>query len=419
MSLFTNARDVAKQAARDVLCGAGGIYRALDDIFSKSPVDQRSGAIQRLDDRIGDALTSFCPVPPQAPALPQGPGFNGGQCPTAYVVRVRISGEQSINGFFIPPDIQPGFVISEGIVQGPFASVITNAPGPQPAVTQPVWSALDSDGIGKGSGSTEIERSPEWSGAGRRFYRNLTAQVQSVVRLDGLPDDCGEPPPTFPPGTPPPSNPRPPGTTINIDLPDIGPIDVDFNPTVGLVYVDVDGSIQVPVTVNVSFAPDFDFDLDFNVDLGDPTADPTPPIDPFPDNPDGRPQPEDCPPPDGCRRNPDVEPGDDAEGEEEDLDRVIVGAYVASIVDQIAVRATRIFQQNGPDIYAPALGYLRFRYELPGGGDTWGTDIPIKVISQVIEAPDPGLRCIGAVVNPDRGVGMFMRLISVPDTGCN
>jgi hypothetical protein len=100
------------------------------------------------------------------------------------------------------------------------------------------------------------------------------ARVTNIVRQDGLPDDCGNPPappvgPKPPIIQPPPSPPIP---TVDDDG-NPGP-DIIFEPRVGPIFVGPLGEINIPVTVNVG-GPTFNTPITIPVNVGLPDFNPT------------------------------------------------------------------------------------------------------------------------------------------------
>jgi hypothetical protein len=87
-----------------------------------------------------------------------------------------------------------------------------------------------------------------------------TTEVISIVRVDGLPDNCGSLPPTYtPPGTPtglPTLEP-----TVTVNVPGIGDIDltVDFdedgNPVVCIPALDICATIMLPIDDSPAAGP--------------------------------------------------------------------------------------------------------------------------------------------------------------------
>lgn len=68
-------------------------------------------------------------------------------------------------------------------------------------------------------------------------------------------------------------------------------------------------------------------------------------------------------------------------------ERVMVGAIVTSTGVLPERRITVIGQDDNPDIYAPALGYISFRVRSGIAATAWTTDIPVKNRRQAIQCP--------------------------------
>lgn len=399
-ALQQNAIDVAQDAAQTVLCGAGGASRFANDLFDRvSPFYSQSpgGRLARLGQR---ALESFCPVPPPVPPgdyLPGDPPFSGGQCMMApYRLAFSFLGSPSSSGIVFGPISEAGFVLT----------------GPGPSFGQVRITGFDSSG-------NPLTLSPA-SGNAESF-----SDFQ-LIRTDGQPDDCGDPPPAPPAVEPPPPNdPSPPGTDIVVDLPDVGPTNITFSPTVGPFYIDVGLNIRVPVRVNIRNTNiGINFPIDVDINLTDPTDPPRiPPGEPDDENPDGRPRLPDCPPPPPCDEMPEEPEDPDEEPNEPDEPlREVLAIVVRSTVDRSAVAASEIAQDSGANIWAPRLGNIQFSYETTDGSVVWSPDFPIKTENFIQDSPYMGLLCTGAVATPDRGVTLQVSTIVGParvrESGC-
>lgn len=385
--IFQNAADIAKDAVRDTLCALGGTQRVALDVASKLNPRYRGSALERFYERQNRALKSFCPLPPQEDVPNVVPGFNGGQCPGAPY---RVSGTWDLFGADGTLELSSSF--SNQVVLGPISI--------RPSDTRPgqlflFWT--DSQGNPR----------ENFLGGSSNTSKSIVLTSANVVRTDGMPDDCGNPPPNpLPPGSPTPTDPVRPSTDITIDLPDIGPNLVVFAPVVGIIYADVDARIKIPVKVNINIpAINFNFDIDFNVDLNDPTADPEPvPIEPETDD-DGRNIEDDCPEPPECNEeSEEEEPGDEDEDERDAKGTEVVGAIVKSVRNIDQTRATEISQDDAPNIWAPAIGFINFVYLEPDSDtEVFSSDIPVKNVNNVIRAPEVGLVCQRVVGTPNQG----------------
>lgn len=375
--LYDNAKVVAGDAVRDVLCGLGGVTRVGNDLTGKINPLYRGSPLGRFRDRVSDELVKFCPTP-RGPVLPPSdPGFEGGQCPVDYFFNFQ----RTQNG---QPQT-PQQLRLRGPIQGIVEVPVENS------------ASVSYDVVYDGGAQSRSLTSglPDQTGA----------TVVSVFRVDGLPDNCGDPAPQPPPGQPPATDPRPPSTVINIDFPDIGPVDVTFGPIVGIVYTDIDARIKIPVKVNIEL-PDLEFSPSFyfNIDLSDPDA-PITPITPAPpEDDDGRPAPPDCPLPPECEEEPDLGPEDDREPEEEDeKGRVVTGALILSVRNGQPIRQTEINQGVGGSVFVPYVALATVVYETPEGNLAYSADVPIKRIAQVVEAPKIGLKVLTVACTWEKG----------------
>jgi hypothetical protein len=202
------------------------------------------------------------------------------------------------------------------------------------------------------------------------FSNDRIVSLTSLIftRIEGNPDTCGDPPPVIPPFPPE-------GVTINIDfdytdesgdtinqegdLILFAPIIGSFNSLFAPIKIDFGG---FTLDGTVELAPQFDitFNLSSTDDgVGSPTGDPLP-----------LPDPDDAP----------VDP-DDSE------DSIIIGVQIRA---QTAgdERATAIFADPGPTIYAPRLGTVSFRVAIAGTSG-FTNDLPIKNRNCYIPCPEP------------------------------
>jgi hypothetical protein len=177
-----------------------------------------------------------------------------------------------------------------------------------------------------------------------------------------------------------PEYPDPAPITVDVDI-TYGPNN-EFNLTVPVIfapfYVSIDGRINAPVTIQVDanlelngtleLFPDFKVSLefDFGGDPGDGRPDPTP----GPDDPGGG-----------------GEGGEDDPDTPEEAKPRIYALLCRARIDPDA-RPSGIFQEVGPDIYAPRLGSARFG-TLISGVVFWSEDIDIKGLNSVIQCPIP------------------------------
>lgn len=407
--IFDEARRIAGEAARAVLCGAGGVQRvALDTVGKINPL-YRGSPLSRLAEAQNRALRSFCPVPPAEDIPIQVPDFEGGQCPEAYNGTWIAEGTAAVGGDFT----SSSFFLN---VLGPL-SVVSGTEDGQQGGKIPFGDIIDGNGV-----ANRVYTGPEF--VPPNDLGGFSFTLANLGRVDGGPDNCGNPPPVVPPqppGSPPPSDPRPSFPDVTINLPDIGPVVGVFAPVVGIIYADIDGRIKIPVTVNVNL-PDINanFDIDFNIDLNDPTAEPEPIPRPPKTDDDDRPEVPDCPIPPDCSSDDEEETEEDPDEDETDEKGTeVVSAIVLSVRNADSTRATEIGQTDGPSIWAPAIGYINFVYERLDGGESFGVDLPVKNTNNVIAAPFCGLKCKRVVGTPNQGFDFEIITVTGPRGGCS
>ena len=404
MSLIVDrAIDIAKDTVQTALCNAGGLSRIATDYLPGPFGDTGNPLSRRAIEARDRAMKRYCDVPPPESVddfLPGPVPFDGGQCSTTYRIRLDIQRvglpAQTIYRLVVGPVSRPEFVTDAGGTTRLFVTC------------RRIENTTASGACLVLSGETNQVRPREGSLAGTS-YEGAAVQLTVLERCDGLPDDCGSPPPPPPPNPTPPVSPDRPEINVNIEFPDIGPIEVTFAPTIGITYTDNNYDVRVPVTVNIK-APDLnlDFDIDVDINLSDPTEEPDLPPEPPPRDDDGRPNPPDCPPPTNCDEPPIEEPEAPDEPpppQAENGDELeVTGCIVRTASIGPLSRATQISQDENPDIYAPALGYVNFAYESVDESIVWGADIPVKNVVFVASAPKTGLKCVDVRGTPGKDI---------------
>lgn len=392
--------DVAPAAVREVLCQLGGLAS-----LGAGPLGplQSPGTGNRTLSDAGGILQAACPVPPPLPE-PLPPPFEGGQCPgVLYTVRTNLKRQNldNCNEFETAFDV--------GNVPGPVGQ-----PFPVEFVENPC-------------NDSEIGRVWNWTtGAGTVLFRSESSQVGlqnveilEVIRQDGLPDDCGNPPspePTRPPITQPPPSPEIP--TINPDGSPGSPIII--TPRVGPIFIDASANIKVPVTVEIS-GPDIDVNTtipvsvslpDFNVDFefggtgggagGEGGEEPTPP------------SPICCPPPPPeLQPAPEEDPGEDPE-DPPPPNRRRVGVVVSTVEVGETAAGTTVFTAN-PPLRVPRVATVQFEIEV-GGTTSLSADTQVKSLNQYVEGPRNG-KITRAFVGWEPGWEGSFSYVEVPING--
>jgi len=303
------------------------------------------------------------------PPLPDPP-FTGGQCPwVGYQARWRNNRSglnQSIGGLVGPIT---GYQLT---VKGAFRYLVITHNGP------------NAEFIYDSASNTDL---------GISDFR--------VVRNDAQPDTCGSLPPVIGPPAP-----------VNIDI-DItyGPNN-EFTIIAPVIFAPVNVSLDGKIITNIEVELFPDFKLEGTLELF-PDFEFTPTLN-LPDfiiNPDSR-NPGDDPelPPDTPEG--DGEQDDPSPDTESESDSRVYALLCRAVIESEA-RPSGIYQEVGPDIYAPRLGSARFGTDIDGVA-FWSEDIDIKGLNSVIQCPIPW----GAtryVVNAAPGVAInYTRISTAP-----
>lgn len=202
--------------------------------------------------------------------------------------------------------------------------------------------------------------------------QSATKTIDDIVVTSG-PDNCGETAPAQP---------------APIYVPVATPISITYNDNSNnpvtelgdfnlLVPVFLPGSIQIPVEINLP-----DVTLNGNLNIDGSIEFNFPPL----QQPDDTITDEPIPP---------LPPGQ--EPEDPETERRIIGVHVFTTLPP-NTNVTTIFQEDGPNIFAPRGGSVRFLI-IGGGGSSWTEDIDIKGDREYIPCPAPQ-GAISVVANP-------------------
>jgi len=302
--------------------------------------------------------------PADDPAPPAG-AFTGGQCAVAY--RIILSVNNPSTGVPVP-----GSPFDVGTRTGPL-ELTRNTPAP---------AVCNSPNVGRAS----REMGPVNGGQNPILLVNAACstfdQFGGVVvqRIDGLPDDCGGPPPIVPPPIPIERDVNVTyinneGDTVNLTLPFI------FAPIV----TNLNGDFNIPFTFDfggVEFSGNMQIEPNFNVTINPPAA-PRGTDSPFTDLPAPNPEIEVEPRPPGQR---------------------VIGVVVqAQLVGEQQI--TTISTTDIPPILAPRCGSVKFGYVL-NNRSWWSPDIDIKDLNCFIPCPfSQGADAVAASPAPGVSLG--------------
>jgi len=308
------------------------------------------------------------------PSPGYNPVFLGGQCFTLYQVFGTSTAERNSG---TPPPLGGDFI--RGGVPGVIVGM-RNIPafdGSSGVLSQIVSRS-----------STGAETYTDVLFAPSSVYQPPVNVITSIVRQDGLPDDCGN---AYPPV--PPSEPGDRTTDTSFTYIDNSEVEHNINSitTYGDIITNIEGDTIIPFQVtiespidNVSNVYPFTFNGtlnlqngDVNYNFGNPNYSPgkQPSPDDYQTDPDIPDVPEDVPiatqPP-------------DANEPDEETQEIMIGVIVTVTNDD--TYSTVIYQDDNPDIYAPTLGYVNFQVAIQGDV-AWTSDQPVKNKRNLILCP--------------------------------
>lgn len=370
---MSNFLDAVKSSALSAVCLYMGANAQAEAWFNElSPIDLPSTG--QFFNR------SICDRPEPLPSEP--PPFSGGQCPgVEYLITFRR------RTYPVRGDGQ--CIVSE--------STLRSASGIGPVSLGPLevtdlgdrlnyqqqW--VFADGNDAGLGLSQLPECPAPS-----------LFDISVSRVDGQPDDCGNPTPDIPPF---PTEGQPLPITITYEDNDNVTVIETGDLTIFAPVVVAPVTIVAPVRVNL---PDVTFDgtltlaPEFDIQIGPSGIDDSPGTTP------GNPPPE----------NPDTSPTTP----DDDSGRNLIGAVV-SVSNAGDSKATRIGQDGSPDLFVPRLGLLTFRTR-NSGAMGWTKGVDIQYTRQYVPVPDNTF-AVTAEFQPNPNVSGTVTLVyegSDPDT---
>ena len=397
-----NFLEALSEATREVFCTS---LRTTDEFWGRIGAPGTLG-IPGFQIRGSLGYRLFCNREP--PPLPQGNA--GGQCPVPYAIqwidtRVGLPGTSAAGQTVVWTNATPV------IRTGPIRLI----PG-----TNPVGSVVGGHSAGSGSvidstgmdiGNTALET--KLSGPANTNITSWRVVSRRLVlsRVDGLPDDCGDP------TAPVPVPPNPP-TQIPVDVvyvdPDGGNITVPVVIAFAIPFVFINGQLNAPFRVQIPLEFSIPIDGTINLETGDINFNfgggsggggggclPRPPSDYAPTEPPP-------PPPPGTEVPPEDIPQDDTR-----LKTIIVGAIVTTQV--IDGKATVVNQASNPDIYIPRVANLQFAIQI-GNSVSWTERVNITSLRQFVPCPWEG-GAIDVRITSEPGFQSFVTPVTgkIPD----
>lgn len=308
-----------------------------------------------------------CGLPLPAGFTPE-PAFTGGQCPTSYTVNTTY--RQTVNGVPGNP-VNNSFPNIPGTIKGIERFTVGTGIGVR------IRHGLPGNPGGVGFSNVVFISNAQPNNV------DVTAfSITSVTRTDGLPDNCGSPPAGYPPYQP---GSNTVNETVNVTNNEGDTLNIPVVLIFGYATLNVDGTINIPVNADFALNPEFNGDFDFNFNTGETRPNVNNPSAPLPSpctDPGGyTPDPTVPAPPSDIPDPPPIEP---PTGEPVERERILKGCIVTTTL--LDGNETTLVQQDNPDIYIPATGYVQFRVRV-GNSSAWTNDVPVKSLRAFIPCP--------------------------------
>lgn len=349
-------RDGLLNGLRNGFCTALEFQRNYYGYVGRNPFFPTARAAEAL---MGAAYRLFCN---QEPPEPLEPPFTGGQCSgvlydvTVYRNALLSNGEQK-------PNYPQSYVAR---VYGPVRGVIVEI-------------------------TADVETMFIVSGTGNVYIGNLNFpaetyvdySITSIVRVDGQPDTCGDPPVLIP-------DPEPGFNEGDTNITYTNNDGLDLTVPLNFIFADLNvnlkGELTVPVRIDLgglNFKIGGELNLntgDLNLNFGNRNY-----------NRNGLPNPDGYKPDPNLPDVPDNVPDDvyvpSPTDEDDDTSRILRACIVTTtnVPDDISL----IFQTGNPNITAPNLGYVSFCISV-NGRLSWTSDIPVKNQRNFIACPWEG-----------------------------
>lgn len=344
--------------ARAGACSLLGTEPYIADMIDRLGFPDPLGARSVVPDFWRNSLCST-PAPP-----PPGPPFTGGQCQASYNVVVTWVGQSRT--------FQGTCVDSSGSSNGSIVGPITFLGIERTDVGSSFFlTARFRDRNGQ---QATIATSGFSDQCGGGTITNIT-----VSRIDGLPDNCGDPPPV-------PEPLEPDDVTINQNITYQNNDGLDVTIPVIFVYaranIDARANITIPFTANINgelnVTGNLNLDGTVNINIGTAGGAGSP-KDPRKSPCDDIAIPTETPPED---------PTDSEQPDQPDREReeTIIGVLV-TVTSLANERASTIVQVDNPDIYVPSLGHVNFLCRVGETSGGWTTDIQVKNRRHLIQCP--------------------------------
>lgn len=356
VSFKPSADDAIRRGVCQTLAASNALNEAFRDFIPPGPANTYYPNFGGL------LYNNLCNTPQPDPP---NPPFNGGQCPVLYDVSTEVEitnlatgGKQILN--------------RTDRLGGPIYGIQKRQQGNSEQV-----------GINHNDGSGGVDFFGVAS-IDSRFAAITAYSVTSIVRVDGQPDNCGNPGVERPPAPPPGWN----NGNIDIDWTDNSGNNITTNVDIeiGIAFTNNDGDLILPVQITQNGNQTFtnNYNISNNTVQTAPTYNPNGPNNPGTGSNNG---------PSNVTTDDPVPPSP-TQSTDPPIDPDMVEIIRAVIVTVNTINTntpTQILQESNPDIYAPNLGYVQFFCRI--GNTTrgaWTHDIPVKNLNQIIECPWEG-----------------------------
>lgn len=336
---MTSVFEAVGGAVRGIACALLGA----DEFIAGSAGRFSPGLGELLYDRIAAGRRLYGCDPDDDPDLP-APPFTGGQCSARYNVTVfRTFAAGSSGGVCTG---ESSFSSTINGIWGPIGGIVFGGAGTctNRESNQDIFLSCRGNDTSPTPGPVNVLVS-----AGNTFF---SAVITNIVRQGGLPDDCGDPGPVYPPPTNFNFN-----TDITYNIDDGTEVTVNVPFVFAPIITNFDGTLRIPFNFDlggVEFSGNLNLQPNLNVTINPPSF-----------------------PPGTNQDSDDLPPGDPGdEVEPAPPDQKIIGVVaVSEIIGE--QQFTTILTDGMPNILAPRAGSIKFAYSV-GISTFWSNDIDVK-----------------------------------------
>lgn len=362
---MSNFSEALAGAARSGLCQVLAVPEYINDTLERVgffPFDEARRAVPDFWRNL------LCDTP--APDPNPSP-FTGGQCSALYTV------QGAVRTYSPTQCIAATTPFNFGNYWGPIESV-----GIERAGTGQQGKLYNFRFVNYGNGSFPMsipQTTSLFVGGSGESCPDVTLLSFNPIRVDGLPDNCGNPDPEY-------RDLEPEDVTVNTAITYQNSLGVEVTIPVTLIYARAQvlalGDVIIPFTLQLSPTVAFNG----SVSLGGTVNIYTAPTGPGTTPKDPRKSPcDDIPLPDG--EVPEDPTDSDQDPEPDRNSQKVIKGVLVTVNSVENIRASVITQDENPDIYAPSLGFVNFLVRVGTISAGWTTDIPVKNRRHLIQCP--------------------------------